>query len=178
MANEALRVQDVLAEALENNVALVGRYLRDFAGATHTRQAPSLPNHVAWSLGHVAIVMSRVAERLDKKPLPPDAFTEAPRGDALRFGTEGVDFGSVVSDDPAAFPSFARSVDIFEAACRRLASAVRHATDAELATETPWGFGTSMPMHLLITRMLFHNGCHCGQIADLRRALAMPSVFP
>jgi hypothetical protein len=25
--------------------------------------------------------------------------------------------------------------------------------------------------------MVFHNGMHCGQIADTRRALAMKSIF-
>jgi hypothetical protein len=26
-------------------------------------------------------------------------------------------------------------------------------------------------------RMVFHNGLHCGQVVDLRRALRMPGVM-
>jgi hypothetical protein len=32
-------------------------------------------------------------------------------------------------------------------------------------------------MYTLASRMVFHNGTHCGQVADLRRALGIGSIF-
>jgi hypothetical protein len=45
-----------------------------------------------------------------------------------------------------------------------------------LTRQVAWGSGQTSVASLL-TRMVFHNGMHCGQIADLRRALEMKSIF-
>lgn len=172
-----MRAQDALAEAIRSNKTLVGRYLKGFSDANHTRQAPGLPNHAAWNLGHIALTMHRVADKLDGQGLPVSDFVGGATGDAQHFATESVAFGSMPTGDSMAYPSYSRCVEIFEGACDRLASATAKASDAQLATETPWGAGMSTPMHLLVARMAFHNGMHCGQIADLRRALGMGSIF-
>ena len=49
-----MRAQDSLAEAIRSNKTLIGRYLKGFSDANHTKQAAGLPNHVAWTLGHIA----------------------------------------------------------------------------------------------------------------------------
>jgi len=173
-----MRAQDSLAEAIRSNKTLIGRYLKGFSDANHTKQAAGLPNHVAWNLGHIALTMHRVAERLDGQGLPVSEFVSGAAGNAQRFASESVAFGSMPTGDSTAYPAYARCVAIFEGACERLASAVSQASDAQLAAETPWGApGMTMPMHLLVARMSFHNGMHCGQIADLRRALGMGSIF-
>lgn len=177
-----MRTQDALADAVGSCKQLMGRYLVGFTDANHTRQAPGLPNHVAWSLGHCAMTMHRVAEKLDGRPFPPADFHvgTAPPSEAgkppTRFGTELVAFGSKPQDAPPEYPSFSRCVEIYEAACDRLAEAVRAAADDKLDSTVDWGAGQS-PMRLLITRMVFHNGMHTGQIADLRRSLGMGSIF-
>lgn len=183
-----LRTQDVLAEAILAGKGMLGRYLAGFTDETACRQAPGLPNHVAWSLGHCALTMHRVAERIDGLPLPSGDFAGplpipgAPPSDwrtgrpADAFAPESIAFGSAPDPDPACYPSLTRCQRIYDAACDRLAAAARGASDAKLSEPTPWG-GATIPMHLLVVRMLFHNGVHTGQIADLRRALAFKSVF-
>jgi hypothetical protein len=139
-----------------------------------------LPNHVAWNLGHIALTMHRVADKIDGQGLPASDFAVGPgaAGDSQRFSSESVAFGSMPTGDSMAYPSYARCIAIFEGACDRLAAAASGATDAQLAAETPWGGpGMTTPVHLLVARMAFHNGMHCGQIADLRRALGMGSIF-
>lgn len=179
--------RDVLSEGFVNCKALTARYLAGFDDTNHTRQAPGLPNHAAWNLGHMALTMHRVAEKLDTRPLPQTEFIIgdltrppvdplAPRGDAERFHTETIGFGSQPTDDRARYPGMARCVSIFDGACDRLAAAVRGATDTQLLQPVKWGAG-EIPMHQLLTRMLFHNGDHVGQIADLRRALGFRSIF-
>lgn len=173
-----MRAHDVLASGVENTKALLGRYLKGFSDLNHTAQAHHLPNHVAWNLGHLALTLHRVAGRLDGGDLPASDFVPGTRGDAARFASEGVCFGSTPSPDASAYPSLARCVDIYDQACDRLARAVRNASDAQLTQQTPWGApGQSLPMCDLISRMIYHNGFHTGQISDMRRAMGMGSAL-
>lgn len=176
--------QQLLAEAVAGCPMLVGRYLAGFDDSNHTRQAPNLPNHVAWSLGHLALTMHRTVVRLSDpgatpqtSPLPETEFiVGAAAGDARRFGTETVAFGSRPLPDPKLYPPMARCVEIFNGSCERLASAVREAPDSALDQPTKWG-GGEIPVSMLVSRMVYHNGFHTGQIADLRRALGFKSVL-
>jgi hypothetical protein len=179
--------REAIAEAILASKALLTRYLPGFDDTNHTRQAPGLPNHVAWCLGHLALTTHRIAEKLDGGPIPasdfiigdltkPPADPARPSGDASRYHTETVAFASVPTDNPARYPRFARCIDIYNAACDRLAAAVGTVPEARLDEVIPWGT-SQIPLYLAAARMLFHNGMHTGQIADLRRALGFKSIF-
>jgi hypothetical protein len=179
--------RELLAESILINKTLVARYLVGFDDTNHTAAAPALPNHVAWSLGHLALTMHRVAEKLDNKPLPPSDFFGASGVGAERvsphsivpldaFDPESVAFGSKPKADPHLYPSFTRSGQIFNAACDRLAAAVKAVDDSALDTKVKWGPMDS-PLWAIVMRMVFHNGMHTGQIADLRRSLNFKSIF-
>jgi len=169
--------QSVLADAVENSKQLVGRFMAGFDDSTRTKQAPGMPNHFAWCLGHLALTMHRVAGAIDGDGLPESDFISgAAAGDAQRFGTETVSFGSKPTDNPAIYPTHDRCMEVFGAAIARLANAVRHADDAALDKSIKWGAGESQ-VSLLIPRMLYHNGVHTGQIIDLRRALGMKAIL-
>ena len=103
---------------------LLVRYFRGFDDSNRTRQAANLPNHIAWTLGHLAITMHRTAERIDGQELPTSEFLTADGrgGDANRFDTEAVSFGSTPIDDPAIYPTWSRCLAIFDAAINRLAA--------------------------------------------------------
>jgi hypothetical protein len=58
----------------------------------------------------------------------------------------------------------------------RLAEAVEPLDDAGLERPVDWA-GRSTTASALVGRMIFHNGAHCGQLIDLRRALGFPSVI-
>jgi hypothetical protein len=169
--------QSVLAEAIENSRALVGRFTVGFDDSTHTKQTPHLPNHFAWCMGHLALTMHRVAGYLDGNPLADSDFLiDSTKGDRQRFGSETVSFASKPTSDAAIYPTHARCIEIFNAAIDRLANAVRRADDATLDKVVKWGGGESA-VSALIPRMVYHNGVHAGQIIDLRRALGMKPVF-
>ncbi|MFZ4574520.1 MAG: DinB family protein [Phycisphaerales bacterium] len=171
-----MRHQDHLAASILDCKPLMLRYLAGFTDSNRTTQGPLLPNHVAWTLGHCAVTMHRASEKLDGRPMPESDFVPGPRGDANRFGGESVAFNSKPVGEPSMYPTLARSVAIYEAACDRLAAAAKGADEAALNRQVAWGTGQSTPAALM-TRMVFHNGMHCGQIADLRRALEMKSIF-
>jgi hypothetical protein len=169
--------RDALAEGVLACKPLVLRYLKGFDESNYLAQAPSLPNHIGWTLGHLSQTMFRVAERMDGQALPEEYFIRGGVAcDASRFGTEAVCVGSPAPRPGDPYPPLARCIEVFSAACDRLASAVRSADEHLLDRLTPWG-PAEMPMHLLVQRMIFHNGTHQGQIADLRRALNMERII-
>lgn len=168
---------EALSRSVTDSGELLRRYLAGFEDSNCTAQAPGLPNHAAWCLGHCALTMHRAAERLDAGALPDSDFISgADRGDARRFGTESVSFDSEPCTDPQRYPRWARCLAIFDASCDRLARAVRGVDDSRLDATTQWGRAET-PLFGLVSRMVFHNGTHCGQIVDLRRALGLGSIF-
>ncbi|MEE2907298.1 MAG: DinB family protein, partial [Planctomycetota bacterium] len=84
---------------------------------------------------------------------------------------------STPSDEAALYPSLARGETIFRSAIARLAGAVRTATSATLGEPMTW-HGTPLTRGELVLRVCFHNGCHAGQLVDLRRAMSLPNVIP
>ena len=168
--------QATLARVVRLSKGLAERFFVGFDDHNRTRQAPGLPNHLAWNLGHLALTMHRAIEKLDGSTPPESDFVAGPSGDADRFGIESVSFASVPSDDPGTYPAVSRARAIFDAAIERLAATVERATDAQLETLVAWGGGQT-PWADLVARMAFHNGVHTGQIIDLRRALGMKGVL-
>ncbi len=163
---------DTIARGIESTKQLLGRYLVGFTDETRVAQLPGMPNHVAWNLGHLAITMHRAAEKFDGQGPPASDFGAG----ADKFNPDSVSFGSKPTADANGYPSLARSIAIFEAACDRMAAVVRGASDAKLDEKIKWG-----PMEISLEgvglRMIFHNGMHTGQIADTRRGLGLKSIF-
>jgi hypothetical protein len=165
-----------LAAMIRVSHTLLGRYLAGFDSSNCLTQAPNLPNHVTWTLGHLALTMYRVAAKLDQRDLPQSVFVEGTVGDSLRYGTESVAYGSRPKTDPRVYPSFERCMQIFDDSIERVAMAFECADDSSLDQQVAWG-KIMVPAWSLAARIAFHNGTHCGQIADLRRALGMKSAL-
>jgi hypothetical protein len=185
---------DTIAEAILASRVLFHRYLVGFDDTNHTRQGMDMPNHVAWCLGHCALTLHRGIERIDREPLPEGDFFSPPadlvgktpgpqisRGNGAvaaptRYDTETVAFQSVPTDNPGLYPRFGRCVEIFDGACNRYAHVVRALPEERLDTMIQWG-QIQIPIWASGLRLAFHNGQHCGQISDLRRAMGMKSIF-
>jgi hypothetical protein len=120
--------------------------------------------------------MNRIAARIDgKRDLPESDFVKG-AGGREQFDFDSIGFNSKPIDDPSIYPSYTRCVAIFDAAVERLASAVANASDATLDAQSKWG-KSDVTTWTLAPRMVFHNGTHCGQIVDLRRALGMGTIL-
>lgn len=173
-----MKPQDYLAETVLGSREHFFRYMVGFEEADRVRTAPGLPNHAAWCMGHCALVMHRIAEKMDGHGLPESDFlVGADRGDATRFGAESVAFGSDPLKDGDAFPTLVRCREVFSEAAEHLANAIRSLTDDGLNRNVRFFPKYEAPAWQIVARMAFHNGFHAGQIADLRRALGMKSIF-
>jgi len=172
--------QQALAEAVLDSRTLIARYFKGFDDSNHTTQAADLPNHFAWTLGHLALTLHRTAEKFEPSPqaLPDADFVtgDGSGGSADTFDTESVCFGSAPTIDASRYPRAARCIEIFSAAIERCAAAIRSCSDEQLEARIAWG-KAEVPLWTLAGRMVFHVGTHCGQLADLRRALRMGSIF-
>jgi len=82
----------ILSAALEGAYPLFTRYLAGFGDSTRTRQASGLPNHAAWTLGHLAMYHHQAADRLlgldEGRRLPATDFA-VPGGDGGDGGGGG-----------------------------------------------------------------------------------------
>jgi len=173
-----MRPQDYLAETVLGSRDNVFRYLVGFEESDRVRTAPGLPNHVAWCLGHCALVMHRIAEKFDGRSVPEADFViGASRGDAMRFGTESVCFGSAPLLEGDAFPTLLRCREIISGGAGHLADAIRSLSDERLNADVQFFPSYTAPAWRIVARMAFHNGFHTGQISDLRRAFGMKSIF-
>ncbi len=180
-ANPAI---EQIARAVDDLPSILGRFLPGFDDTNRAAQTPDLPNHVIWSLGHLALYHHRAAERIEgvaePGPLPEDAWVtgDGTAGGASRFDTESVCFASTPSPDASMFPTLDRGITIHAAASARLAAAVRSLDDAGCQREIPWGpRGATCTAIVLATRMIHHTGSHVGQILDTRRALGLPRLI-
>ncbi len=179
-ANPAI---EQIAVAVEGLPAMIDRFLPGFDESNRAAQAPGMPNHVIWSLGHLALYHRRSAERIrgvEPGPLPERDFVsgDGGSGDDSRFDTESVCFGSAPSPDAGLFPSLARGLEIHAGAAASLADAVRSLDDESCVRQITWG-AAAVPTTALVlaTRMIHHTGTHVGQILDLRRALGLPRLI-
>lgn len=175
---ETMRAQDYLADTILGSRDNFFRYMVGFEEEDRVRAAPGLPNHAAWCMGHCALVMHRIAEKLGAGGLPDaDFLVGAERGDSRRYGTESVAFGSSPSVESGVFPTLVRCREIFSNAAEHLAGAIRSLSEDQLNATVQFFPKYAAPAWHIVARMAFHNGFHAGQIADLRRALGMKSIF-
>ncbi|HVP10897.1 MAG TPA: DinB family protein [Phycisphaerae bacterium] len=171
-----MTVQETLADAVLSCKGLAARFLPGFTEANRTAQAEHLPNHVMWTLGHVSLYLHDAAGRIDGRSRPESDFGPSTGRSVDRYSDDAIGFNSKPVNDPSRYPTLARGVAIFNAACDRLAAVVSKADDATLAKKIDW-FGMQIPLASLVTRVMFHVGVHTGEILDLRRALGFDRVL-
>ena len=175
----AMARAEAMGRAVEQSAGLLTRFLEGFDESNRTRQAPALPNHACWRLGHCALTMLRVRDKLTGEGLPErDFIVGSAAGDEARFGTETIAFGSQPTDEPGIYPTPTRAREIFEQAAAALGAAARSAPESRLDEPLMWGAARvpTTPGDLL-GRIVFHNGTHAGQLVDLRRVLQMVPVI-
>jgi hypothetical protein len=89
----------LLADAIGSTEELLIRFLEGFDETNATAQLPGLPNHAAWTLGHLALTMHRASEQIAEATFP------------LEWDPEPFAFGSSPSADRDDYPSLVEMVE-------------------------------------------------------------------
>lgn len=169
-----------LAHTVRSSAPTLKQFLAGFDDHNRTTQAPGLPNHAAWILGHCAFTMGRLSERAGGPSLPSDFFLastggDGRRGSETRFDADAVAVGSKPTDEPSLWPTLDVCIECFDEAIETLADTIAGASDDDLADSIAWG-ELEYPLRDLVIRVSLHNAMHAGQLTDLRRALGMAPV--
>ncbi len=152
-----------LAAAVRRSAALFMRFTPGFE-AHPTTQPNGLPNHYLWTLGHLAFVMQRAADRIERTDTD------------LDWDVEPYAVGSEPVDDPGQYPPLDEMLARFDRGMERFAASIERLDESDLDRQIDWGH-SAFPVRDLILRMVFHNGIHAGQLIDARRALDLGRVI-
>jgi hypothetical protein len=134
-----------LAASVRSSGPLILRFLDGFDDDNRTRQALGLPNHVSWTLGHLALTMHHAADFVTGFNEPQRLSTsdwihgDGTAGDPSRYDTESVAFGSAPVKEPAKYPRMSRAVEIFGVAIDRFAGECEGAAPKSFEREIKWG---------------------------------------
>jgi hypothetical protein len=161
---KVMTMSSELADGIESTRELLVRFLEGFDDTNAAAQSAGLPNHAIWVLGHLALTMHRAAEQVAGSTFP------------MAWDPEPFAFGSTPAAGRADHPPLAQMIDNYHRAFDLLVEAVRGAGDEGLSRTVHWG-PKPIAARDLALRMVFHNGTHCGQLVDLRRALGLPPVI-
>jgi hypothetical protein len=160
-----------MKDAILNSLALHMRTLRELVGdvddAQMTRQPPGVPNHPAWTLGHIAFSFQGIGEELGLDPWLPEDWV-------ARFKT-----GSVPAAERQAYPTRQELLDTLADAEQRLRERLSGMDDAALRRPLPDEQAREILPTLgdaVLQVIVGHTAAHLGQLAVWRRAMGLPEV--
>ncbi|CAG0964940.1 hypothetical protein PHYC_00930 [Phycisphaerales bacterium] len=138
-----------------------------FADNQVTAQPTPTSNHLLWSFGHLAVSNAWFASLIDGAPIGVSDDWDK------MFGMK-----SKPTSDPAAYPPFAEVQAAYAKSAERIEDAARSRTDADMVKPCASDSGGFCADKLdAIAKAAWHEGWHLGQIAELRKALGLPSAM-
>jgi uncharacterized damage-inducible protein DinB len=156
-----------LAACLERTVAFMRQSVADLSDEDIVAQPPGVPNHAAWTLGHVIHSCQAMAGELGVEPwLPPHWESQ--------FG-----YGSSPAAVSSRHPSKAALLAALAEASDRLRIALLGMNEAALAEPLPdEAVREMLPTkgHALLQIIAAHTAYHAGQLAAWRRAIGREPV--
>ncbi|MEI7656540.1 MAG: DinB family protein [Phycisphaerae bacterium] len=146
---------------------MINKFAEGFAPEQVVAQAGACPNHLLWTLGHLASSASWTHGMIT------GASPIVPEGYHALFG-----MGSKPIGDAALYPSFDEVRQAYEATFQRIVDAVARLDDQDLLTPPEQESGGFITDKLdALNKLAWHEGWHLGQLSDLRRGLGLPHVF-
>ncbi len=137
---------------------------KDFTDEQACHQPSATDNHLVWSLGHLAATYAWMLSTMNHKGGVPESFN-------THFG-----WGSKPAVKGKDCPALSEVRAQFESEFERFVTTIEGMSEAQLAQPLT---GTTFAKDALemVDRAAWHEGWHAGQIASLRRHLAMPGVM-
>ncbi len=156
-----------LVSCFERTVTFLHESVADLSDEDIVLQPPGVPNHAAWTLGHVIHSCQAMAGELGVHPWLPGDWES-------RFG-----YGSLPAAVASQYPGKAALLAGLDEAGRRLRTALRELDQAALAEPLPdEQVREILPTkgHALLQIVAAHTAYHAGQLAVWRRAIGRPPV--
>jgi uncharacterized damage-inducible protein DinB len=156
-----------LVGCLERTMAFMRQSVADLSDEDMVLQPPGVPNHAAWTLGHVIHSCQAMAGELGVQPWLPSEWES-------QFG-----YGSSPADLVSQHPSKVALLAALDEAGRRLQTALSGMDEQALAEPLPdeevrelW----PTKGHALLQVVAAHTAYHAGQLAVWRRAIGRQPV--
>jgi len=156
-----------LVGCFERTVAYLRESVADLSDEDIVLEPPGVPNHAAWTLGHVIHSCEAMAGELGVEPW-------LPRDWESHFG-----YGSSPTAVTAQHPTKAALLAALAEASQRLCTALRAVDEAALTEPLPDETVRAMlptKGHALLQVVAAHTAFHAGQLAAWRRAIGRPAV--
>lgn len=156
-----------LLSGFESTIAFIRAQVYDLTDAEMILQPPGLPNHAAWTLGHLIFSFQEIAAETGSARWLPEDWES-------RYG-----FGSSPARALSAESSRDNMIAMFDDAARRLHDAVSMLDEDTLSLPLPDEDARAvMPTvgHALLQIVSAHTAFHAGQIAAWRRGIGKEVV--
>lgn len=158
-------MRDEILNSLSLHMKTLQELVADLDDAQMTRQPPGVPNHPAWTLGHIAFSFQGIGEEIGLDPWLLEDWEK-------RFGT-----GSTPVAEAGAYPAKQELLDTLADAERRVRepllaldyTALQGLLRDERIREILPTLGHAV-LHVLVG----HTAAHLGQLAVWRRAMGLP----
>lgn len=154
---------DELIHVFEATVRFMARSVDDVTDEEMVEQPPGVPNHAAWTLGHIIISCQGMATELGAMPWLPDNWESV-------FG-----YGSTPRSEEQGYPEKAQLQSLLADSATRLSDTVRGVGASVLGQQLPDEDFPTMG-HLLLQVVVAHTAYHAGQLAVWRRAMGKEPV--
>jgi len=156
-----------LAACFERTIAFIRDSVADLSDDDMVLQPPGVPNHAAWTLGHIIYSCQAMAGELSVKPWLPDDWES-------QYG-----YGSSPAAVVAHRPSKEALLAALEEASNRLRNALVPLDEEDLADPLPdEKIREILPTkgHALLQVVAGHTAYHAGQLAVWRHAIGRQPV--
>lgn len=156
-----------LISSFDRSVAFMRDSVADLSDEEMVAQPPGVPNHAAWTIGHIIHSCQAIAGELGVA-----AWLAADW--ESRFG-----YGSSPTAVAAQYPSKAALAALLDDSSCRLRNALLALDDAALAQPLPDAAMRAMlptKGHAILQIVVAHTAYHAGQLAVWRRAIGRPPV--
>jgi hypothetical protein len=161
----------MIAEVLNSyrlHLEFMRRLIADLDESQMVCQPVNVPNHPAWTVGHLVHSCQQIGGEIGIPPWLPADWGE-------RFGT-----GSTPIADHELYPGKVDLLHALDDGYQRLAEALRAAGEARLSEPLPDArYRDRLPTvgHAVLHILASHTALHLGQIVVWRRAMALPPVL-
>lgn len=152
-----------LVRTFETTVKFMEQSAADLSERQMVEQPAGVPNHAAWTLGHVVFSCQAMAAELGSETWLPGDWESV-------YG-----YGTTPHTDLSRYPNKAEMLALLADSASRLRRVLLALDESVLKKPLPDETFPTMA-HLLSQVVVAHTAFHAGQLATWRRAIGMPSA--